>query len=92
MKLSRIAFRGDAPNPGSDRLGRGDWLPEFSVSRGYDIVRDGDTVTITHVETGRTFVYPWASTAGAEVFKDEPQTGKMTLSGLAASTEKLVKR
>lgn len=92
MKLSIVAFRGDAPCPRSGSPAKGDWVPCFRASSGFDIVKEGDTVLITHKESGRTWAYPFSSVAGAEVAKDEPQTGKMTAPALAASAEKRGKR
>lgn len=66
MKFRRIAFRADVPNPAVESMEVGNWLRLYAEPV-YAIDRDGDTVTIRHVESGRARVYPWDVVAGGEL-------------------------
>lgn len=65
MKLSRIAFQREVPTPLTPSFSRTNWQASFDDQL-YAIDRQGDTVAITHRESGRTFLYPWAHVAGCE--------------------------
>ena len=65
MRLSRIAFQREVPTPLTPSLARTNWQASFDDHL-YAIDRQGDTVAITHRESGRTYLYPWAHVAGAE--------------------------
>lgn len=65
MKLKRIAFQSNVPNPGTYQFAYSYWLRDFAVPT-YEIVQAGDIVIVTHVESNRSYVYPWTHVAGAE--------------------------
>lgn len=64
IRLSKVAFIHEVPNPASMSLEPGNWLRLFNAPQ-YVIVYDGDALQITHVESGRAIMYPWANVAGA---------------------------
>lgn len=65
MKLKRIAFQAVVPSPGSDNFSFSYWLQDYAAPA-YEIVQAGDMVIVTHVESSRSYVYPWTHVAGAE--------------------------
>lgn len=66
MIFARIAFRSEVPSPKAASIARSHWIQTFDRIE-YVIQRDGDTVYITHRESGQTFLYPWANVSGGEL-------------------------
>lgn len=66
MIFARIAFRMEVPTPKAASISRSNWIQSFDRTE-YLIQRDGDTVYVTHKETGAQLVYPWSNVAGGEL-------------------------
>lgn len=67
MIFARIAFRMEVPSPKAASIARSNWIMSFDRTE-YLIQREGDTVFITHKETGAQLVYPWSNVAGGELY------------------------
>lgn len=78
QRLNRIAFIKDVPSPIADSFSKTHWNSVF-LDGLFLIAKDGEDISITHVETARTFHYPLSTVAAYEIARFLPRPASISV-------------